>query len=195
MLGDTGKRAVSQRNSGHQRIAYDAYQTPEWCTEALIPHLCDLSDKVIWEPAAGAGQMVRVLERYAKKVIATDIVTGTDFLTHKGIACDGLVSNPPYTLAQQFIEHALRLEGVRIVAMLLRADYDSAATRAHLFAGCPAFAKKIVLTKRIRWFEDSNGSPSFNHAWFLHDHQHAGPPVLAYGPATAQAQASEALCR
>jgi hypothetical protein len=33
--------------------------------------------------------------------------------------------------------------------------------RAHLFAHCPTFAKKVVLIRRIRWFEDSNGSPSF----------------------------------
>jgi hypothetical protein len=36
-----------------------------------------------------------------------------------------------------------------IVAMLLRCDYDHAAIRQHLFAGCRAFAKKIVLAKRI----------------------------------------------
>jgi hypothetical protein len=41
-------------------------------------------------------------------------------------------------------------------------------------------ARKLALTRRIRWFEDSTGSPSFNHAWFLHDHLHKGPPTLAY---------------
>jgi hypothetical protein len=35
-------------------------------------------------------------------------------------------------------------------------------------------------TKRIRWFEDSNGSPSFNHCWMIWDRQHRGPPTLAY---------------
>ena len=61
--------------------------------------------------------------------------------------------------------------------MLLRTDFDHAASRAHLFA---MFAKKVVLTKRIRWFEDSNGSPSFNHCWMIWDRQHRGPPTLAY---------------
>jgi hypothetical protein len=42
------------------------------------------------------------------------------------------------------------------------------------------FAKKVVLTKRIRWFEDSVGSPSFNHCWMIWDRQHRGPPTLAY---------------
>jgi hypothetical protein len=64
--------------------------------------------------------------------------------------------------------------------MLLRADFDSAATRRHLFADCPAFAKKVVLTKRIRWIEGSTGSPSFNHAWFLWDQRNSDVPRLSY---------------
>jgi hypothetical protein len=75
-------------------------------------------------------------------------------------------------LAPEFIERALRIGGNRIVAMLLRRDFDHASSRAHLFADCPMFAKKVVLTKRIRWFEDSNGAPSFNHCWMIWDQQH-----------------------
>jgi hypothetical protein len=95
-----------------------------------------------------------------------------------------IVSNPPYALAQEFIEHALELmKPCRgIVAMLLRTDYDHAKTRQHLFSNCPAFAKKIVLTRRIVWFENEKAAPSFNHAWFVFDHRHSGPPTLAYEP-------------
>ena len=48
------------------------------------------------------------------------------------------------------------------------------------------FAKKAVLTKRIRWFEDSNGSPSFNHCWMIWDRQHLGEPTLAYASGIAE---------
>jgi hypothetical protein len=48
--------------------------------------------------------------------------------------------------------------------MLLRTNYDHAATRQHLFSDCNAFAKKIVLTKRIVWFDGPGAPPSFNHA-------------------------------
>jgi hypothetical protein len=64
------------------------------------------------------------------------------------------------------------------VAMLLRTDYDHAKTRQHLFGKCSSFAKKLVLTQRIQWFEDSKGQPSFNHAWFIWDHRHKGPPAI-----------------
>jgi hypothetical protein len=156
---------MSQRDSGYERKERDLYETPAWVTEALLPHmrLC----QTIWEPAAGPGKMVQVLGRVAQ-------VTATD----------AIVTNPPYELATEFIERALSfqrpVEGV--VAMLLRTDFDHAKTRANLFAGCAVFAKKIVLTKRIKWFEDSKGQPSFNHAWFVWDWKHSGPPILAYGP-------------
>jgi hypothetical protein len=67
----------------------------------------------------------------------------------------------------------MRHGGNRIVAMLLRTDFDQPVA-ARIY--CPMFAKKVVLTKRIRWFEDSNGSPSFNHCWMIWDQQHRGPP-------------------
>lgn len=96
---------------------------------------------------------------------------------------DAIITNPPYARAYEFIEHALKLMNPNgVVAMLLRTDFDHAKTRQHLFAGCHAFAKKLVLTKRIQWFADSKGQPSFNHAWFIWDWKHKGPPILAYGP-------------
>ena len=91
-----------------------------------------------------------------------------------------VITNPPYELAREFIEKSLTIADH--VAMLLRTDYDHAKSRAHLFGNCPSFAKKVVLTKRIKWFEYSTAQPSFNHAWFIWDSCHNGPPTLAYAP-------------
>jgi len=38
----------------------------------------------------------------------------------------------------------------------------------------------LVLTRRIVWFEAPKAAPSFNHAWYIWDWKHVGPPVLAY---------------
>lgn len=188
---------MSQRDSGYERKERDLYETPEWVTLALIPHLPPCRN--IWEPACGSGKMARVLPNVS---YATDLVTdyeegddGHDFLKTKTapapvprFECTGIVTNPPYELATEFCNHALYLmrqvDGV--VAMLLRTDFDHAKTRAHLFSDCPAFAKKLVLRKRIMWFEPEPGkkasSPSFNHAWYIWDWKHVGPPTIAYGP-------------
>jgi len=59
--------------------------------------------------------------------------------------------------------------------MLLPAEYHFARGRADLFRH-PAFARIVVLNKRIRWIKDSKGSPSENHSWFVWDWRHKGPP-------------------
>jgi hypothetical protein len=169
---------VSQRDSGYDRKERDAYETPEWVTLALLPHINGVQS--VWEPAAGAGQMVQALSAAGLHVAATDISTGQDFLLATARPVDAVVTNPPYALAQEFIEHALALmKPSGVIAMLLRCDFDHAKTRQHLFGSCPQFAKKLVLTRRIRWIEGSNGSPSFNHAWFVWDWTHNGPPIHA----------------
>ena len=183
---------MSQRDSGYARQERDLYETPEWVTEALLPHLPRKPNRV-WEPACGSGKMLRVLSEYYP-AIGSDIDRGEDFIlpwndkepSVRGIMFDAIITNPPYNLAREFIEQALRYTEPRagFVAMLLRTDYDHAKTRSHLFRDCPAFAKKVVLMKRIVWFEGGK-SPSFNHAWFIWDWQTDGAPSIAYAPAGA----------
>ena len=201
---------MSQRDSGYERKERDLYETPAWVTEALLPHLREC--RIIWEPAAGSGKMSRVLKGFAGTVISSDIAEGQDFLAADGFDGDAIITNPPYgqsgKLAAEFIERALSLTASdRLVAMLLRSDFDHAKSRQHLFQH-PAFSKKLVLTKRVKWFEGPTickhcggcGSirglkckpckgkgwkkqgPSENHAWFVWDYRHKGPPTLAYGP-------------
>jgi hypothetical protein len=118
-------------------------KTPSWVTLALVSHLPEING-VIWEPASGRGKMVAALRQAGFDVMGSGITEGVDFLRHAppqtGIRA--IITNPPYALAREFIEHALHLGVVRVVAMLLRTDFGHAATRAHLFAGCPMLAKK-----------------------------------------------------
>jgi len=181
---------MSQRASGYERKERDLYETPEWVTEALLPHLRPL--EIIWEPACATGKMVRVLEKVAT-VWACDIEPSEGYVYADFLGptprvdvdqISAVITNPPYEFATEFCQRALdrtqHLGG--LVAMLLRTDFDHAKTRGHLFAKHRAFSKKVVLTKRIKWFEDSKGQPSFNHAWFIWDWRHIGAPTLAYGP-------------
>lgn len=173
---------MSQRESGYERKEHDFYETPEWVTEALLPHIA--KDLAIWEPAAATGKMASVLNAR----LATDIDGhggNLDFLNQRlPLGINAIITNPPYMLAKEFIWHALDLmeEPQGIVAMLLRTDYDHASSRRGLFRYSKQFSKKLVLTKRIKWFEDTKGSPSFNHAWFIWNWQHVGAPTIAYGP-------------
>ena len=173
---------MSQRDSGYARKELDLYETPPWVTAALRPYL--VGARLIWSPAAGNGAMVKVMHAWPDvKVRGTDIKDGLDFLgaisVLKENPCDTIICNPPYSMAQSFIERALQITRPMRgrVCMLLRVDYDSAKTRRHLFGGCPEFSRKLVLTSRIRWFAGSTGSPSFNHAWFIWDWANLGRPA------------------
>lgn len=185
-MGDTAMLG----NSGYARVENDAYWTPEWCTETLCQHV--VFDGLIWEPACGNGAIVKVLARHRYSIIASDIKNHgfacfqSDFLTEDDDRGErfNIVTNPPYAQAESFIRHALNLteRGGGKVAMLLRHEYDCAATRMDLFDR-PEFAKKLVLTKRPRWSDIDKASPRHNFAWFIWDHRHKGPPTLAWGAA------------
>src|SRR6516162_182768 len=75
---------MSQRDSGYTRIERDAYQTPEWVTLALVPHIPKRVNAIL-EPAAGEGKMARALENAGYKVFATDIDRGEDFLEYPAV--------------------------------------------------------------------------------------------------------------
>lgn len=183
---------MSQRESGYERKDRDLYETPEWVTQALIDHFT--FSRSVWEPAAGSGKMSNILKKASYNVVETDIhplneeITKLDFLNCERLPDNtwAIITNPPYKHATEFIEKALDLTGnVGKVAMLLRTDFDHAKSRFHLFRDHPAFACKLVLTKRIVWFEPKKGekgkSPSFNHAWYVWDWQRdKGPPILKY---------------
>ena len=176
---------MSQRDSGYERKERDLYETPEWVTEALLPHLRQRLG-CVWECASGNGKMVKPLKYSGLHVVYSDIADGCDFLKQLRPmgGADAIVTNPPYELATEFCKHAIDLMKPNdgLVAMLLRTDFDHAKTRQYLFAEHLAFSKKLVLTKRIKWFEDSTGQPSFNHAWFIWNWKHIGLPNLVYGP-------------
>jgi hypothetical protein len=170
---------MSQRHSEYERRLSDDYPTPPWPSQLIVSYLPSKVLRAL-DPAVGAGGMVSALNQIGLPTIGT----GGDFLQMTVLpdpSINLIITNPPYgksgKLAVQFIEHALQL--APIVAMLLRVDFDSGRTRQHLFRNCPAFACKVTLLDRIEWFPGEYGS-STNHAWFIWDREHNGPPVYTY---------------
>jgi hypothetical protein len=185
------------KHGSMERVERDFYPTPSWVVEALAEHV-EVTNKVIWEPAAGDGRMVEAFRSLgAAKVYASDIADygyqeseRFDFLTAmppRG-AIDLIATNPPFgakaALAVKFAEAGLRLiTSDAILALLLSVDFDSGSTRRHLFADCPAFVGKIVLLDRVVWYanpDPSKESPKENVAWYLWSHAHRGGPTIFY---------------
>ena len=86
----------------------DRCQTPAY---ALTPLVADgwlrfdlRKPGTVWDPAAGEGILARAIESLGRTVVQTDILTGQNFLTTDPPPnCDGIVTNPPYSLAHKFL--------------------------------------------------------------------------------------------
>jgi hypothetical protein len=113
---------------------------------------------------------------------------------------DAIVTNPPggprYATAEAFIESGLRhIARGGLLALLLPTDFDSAGRRRPLFRDNPWFCAKIVLTRRIVWFERPDGrreAPKENHAWYCWQRaplRASRAPLTLYGPESQPAPA------
>jgi len=98
----------SMKQGPMRRGSSDDFQTPP---AALWPLLQFLPKNwVIWECAAGTGNLVRELEHQGYKVLFSDILTGQDFLKWQPQEeWDCIITNPPYALKQEFLERCYQL--------------------------------------------------------------------------------------
>ena len=86
----------------------DDFQTPHIALKPLIPFLN--KDWTIWECANGKGNLSTELISKGFEVIATDIkVCNFDFLTNKPAQFDCIVTNPPYSIKEKFLERCYQL--------------------------------------------------------------------------------------
>ena len=158
----------------------DWYPTPPEATRKLLE--VERFDGVIWEPAAGDGALCEVLREAGHSIIASDLndygycKSGVDFLMETKVPevhgpVTTLVTNPPYKLAEQFIQHAIGL-GVRHHAWLLRLSFlEGVGRHERLFASNPP-ARVHVFSQRLTiWRGDgeptSTGTTAY--AWFVWD--------------------------
>lgn len=139
------------------------FQTPPEALRPLLPYL--KKDWVIWECAAGKGNLSTALSDKGYEVIATDIlVNNFDFLTNKPVLWDCIITNPPYSIKQQFLERAYQL-GTPFAFLLPLTTFET-AKRQRLFKKYGL--EVIFFDKRIN-FETPSGKGSgswFATAWF-----------------------------
>jgi hypothetical protein len=105
------------------RAVGDFYRTPECGTRSLLK--VEEFHGGIWEPACGDGAISEVLVAAGHEVLSTDLydrgygVPGVDFLSRRGVKWDNVVTNPPFTHVQEFVDKAREI-ATRKVAILGR---------------------------------------------------------------------------
>ena len=138
------------------------FQTPPIALKPLLPYL--KRDWLVWECAEGKGNLTKTLIEEGYDVIGTDILKEKDFLTWQPARFDCIVTNPPYSLKQQFLERAYLLK--KPFAFLLPLTTFETQKRQELFKRYGL--EVIFFDKRIN-FETPSGCGSgawFAVAWF-----------------------------
>lgn len=180
---------MSSTNRGGQRSPSDWYSTPSWCVHRLLEAVTLPGGRWL-EPGCGEGHIIRaVRERrsdvqftgidcrdteFVRKATETpqpgdEFVVG-DLLTPEGrvkALLDGpkwavSVGNPPFSLAQQFID--LSLKAADTVILLLRLNYLSSDKRAEFMR---TNAPDVYVLPNRPSFTGDGSTDSIDYAWFL----------------------------
>jgi hypothetical protein len=133
-----------------------------------------LREKIL-EPACGSGNITKVLRSWGYSVEASDIRTtkgikglrGIDFL-ERSKPTSNIVTNPPYSLAEEFIEHGLTLVRRKMV-LLLRLSFLESERRYNLLRSTP-LEWVYIFSKRLPYWDGkkfNNTGGQFCHAWFV----------------------------
>lgn len=180
----TRARSIVGDSAG--RPENDFYPTDPIATKALLAEEEFVGS--ICEPACGDGAICKVLEDWGyKNIIATDLIdrgygeSPYDFLKSERTAAN-IITNPPFKLAQEFVEHSLRLTTGK-VAMLCKLVFLEGQKRKTFFETTP-LKRVYVFSKRIPFYRNGEkgdlGTSMIAFAWFVWEHGYEGEPTIKW---------------
>ncbi|AUQ99351.1 methyltransferase [Phaeobacter inhibens] len=197
-MGQNVSSAVMQQRS-EPHSSLDDFPTPPWAVRALWHFLRSqgfTAGGVAREPAANRGHLVRVLAEIFDHVDAADVHDyGAGFPVHDYLfgpdpdVVDWTITNPPFKLAEQFIDRAVRTSREGCAFLVRTAFLEGQGRFERLFSQSPPafvlqFSERVVMHKgRLA----PAGSTATSYCWvvFLRDHRsgvtelHWVPPCRA----------------
>jgi hypothetical protein len=174
------------------RGSLDDFPTPPWAARALAAHVIPQSCRgsLVWEPACGRGHMARALADDWPFVIASDVADYSAesvwsrggerhllgdfldpaFLPEAASAVDWVVTNPPFRLAERFIQRAHDRAPRRGIAMFVRTAFLESVGRWRLFRRFPPaivaqFAERVPIHKGR--LAGPGGSTATAYCWMV----------------------------
>lgn len=171
-------RAHSIVGVSEGRDENDFYITPAGTIKAILQ--AEPMVGSIWEPSCGTGAISNELIAHGyDSVISSDLIDrgygvgGVNFLK-TDLSVDNIITNPPFSLAKEFVHHALKCASGKVI-MLAKIQFLAGQKRQYLFQE-PSFKGIYVCTKRLkmqRAYEDKsykNGG-MMDFAWYVWDKQ------------------------
>lgn len=157
-------KQIMGNRANPNRSRTDFYPTHKRWTQAYLRH----GDSIIgdiWEPACGNGDIVNVLHHhptYAKRRIrATDILAGVNFLLQKETWKGSIITNPPFRSANRFILHALRVATEQVIMLLPIGALGGQYRRDYIWHKYPP-ELILIISDRMPVFGKIS---QFNHMW------------------------------
>ena len=152
---------------------------------------------MIFEPACGNGCLSKILqEKYGRKVYSYDIVDRgygdgvKDFFQTQQLPkdCNCILTNPPYSLATEFIIHSLKLlqEGGLCIMFLKTTFLEGKNRYEKLFSKCPPvyiyqFVQRILCAKDAQFDKmRAGGGSAVAYAWFVFKKGYKGDTIVRW---------------
>lgn len=178
MSQNTSTAVMQRRVEAHDSL--DDFPTPPWATRALCEFILsqgyDLEGRICREPAANRGHMVQPLQEYFGEVWASDVHDyGAGFETADYLfpteleRVDWTITNPPFRLAEQFIERAAQTSDTGFAVIVRAAFLEGQGRYERLFSKNPPsfvlqFTERVVMHKgRLA----PEGSTATAYAWLV----------------------------
>jgi hypothetical protein len=174
---------MGERPSEYTRDTNDWYVEPEWAVEALKSRVLLFGG--IHDPCCGMGTIPRVMGATGADLV--DRGHGypqRDFLKDTAFY-DNIVTNPPYGIAQQIIEHALKVAKWRVAA-LVQVKFLASQRRHKLFTRDEC-EKVLMFSRRpsmppgellAEKGEDVRGGGSIDFCWVVWCRGNLAPTVI-----------------
>jgi len=175
-----GKREHLTSTGHSKRIKYDAYPTPEIAIVELLKR--ETFEGKGWEPASGTGNIAK----YFKNIMASDIrdvprIYGEhniDFLKTTRYV-DFIITNPPFSLALEFLEHSLECSSK--VALFLRLAFLEGKKRYYFFKKNPPI-RIYIFSNRLTCHDEEGKwlGTMLCFAWFIWEKGFKGKPTIEW---------------
>ena len=191
-----GKLAGGNPKNG--RVENDYYATNPEAVEMLLRNY-NFDASTILEPCVGGGHIADAINNFytnKREITGVDIIDRgypnvivQDFLTWKtDMKFEGIITNPPFSLAQEFIEKGMELlteDGQ--MAVFLKIQFLEGIKRKAFFKKYPPKYIYVFSNRMATWNNgnavDQNGkrwATTMCHAWFIWEKGSNTEPIIRW---------------
>ena len=161
-----------QKNLVQVRESVEVY-TPETAVRPILPLI---PEGIIWESSDfGGSAITKFLRDNNRSVIGTHIKDGYDFFSYQPTHWDVQITNPPYNIKDEWIQHSYELG--KPFFLLLPVDALASIRRADLYRRYGAGV--MIIENRISFIVPSGKSNNwFSSMWLIGNIPHWSGKII-----------------